>query len=86
MEKIAIQPVQLGLNLGEAHFVAIHVNYFLGSSDVVLNVIYYDSIGLQLNASPHQLLVTQEVIESWNLNFAPVREWVLNTIEATPLQ
>lgn len=84
-EYILIQPVNLGLGLGEASKIKIQVTYTIGSVDVVLQVFFYNEANYQLAASPLLLGVPQDVLTSWNLNFGALKTWTLEQIGANTL-
>jgi hypothetical protein len=83
MSKINITPVQLGLSLGEATSISISVNYTLNTTQVTLDVTAFDKNGAPLNVSPIKLDVPPETLETWGMDFTPVVDWVLETLNVT---
>lgn len=80
---IPINPVKIGLNLGEATALKITVDYELLSKNVTLNCYAYNSRGVELNVSPIKLDVPAEVLQEWNLDFSQVVEWACQKIGVT---
>lgn len=72
---INIEPVEIGLNLGEATKLKITVDYELLSQQVTLDCFAFNEQNVPLNVSPIKLDVPAEKLQEWDLDFGPVIEW-----------
>jgi hypothetical protein len=72
---IKIQPVTIGLNLGEATKMKITVDYELLSQEVTLNCFAFNEQNVPLNVSPIKLDVPAQKLQEWDLDFGQVIEW-----------
>ena len=77
---INIEPVEIGLNLGEATKLKITVDYELLSQQVTLNCYAFNEQNVQLNVSPIKLDVPAEVLQEWDLDFGPVIQWACDQL------
>lgn len=80
--KRRIEPVDLGLNMGAAHFIEVKVSYTLGSPAATLYIDVFDANQHKMLPSPLEVAVPSSQLQAWNYDFSPVAQYAAQGINA----